>query len=44
MELIGVIGYGIAALAFTVLAVLLAIAWEGRARGFSLILAANQQP
>ena len=41
MEQIGVIGYGIAALAFTALGVLLAIAWEGRARGFSLILAAT---
>jgi putative PEP-CTERM system histidine kinase len=39
VEQTGVIGYGIAALAFTVLGVLLAIAWEGRARGFSLILA-----
>jgi len=41
VEHTGVIGYGIAALAFTVLGVLLAIAWEGRARGFSLILAAT---
>lgn len=40
MVQVGVIGYGIATLAFTVLGVLLAIAWQGRARGFSLILAA----
>jgi len=40
VERVGVIGYGIAALAFAVLVVLLAIAWKGRSRGFGLILAA----
>ena len=39
MELAGILGYGLAALAFAVLAILLAIGWEGRSRGLSLVLA-----
>jgi putative PEP-CTERM system histidine kinase len=41
VELAGIIGYGLAALAFLVLAVLLAVGWEGRTRGLRLILAAG---
>ena len=39
MAVIGVAGYAIAALAFLVLSVLLAVGWEGRARGVWLIAA-----
>lgn len=39
MAVIGVAGYAFAALAFLVLAVLLAVGWEGRARGAWLIAA-----
>ena len=41
MELAGVIGYAIASGAFALLAILLAIGWEGRSRGLSLVLAAS---
>ena len=41
MELAGVIGYGLAALAFTALALLLAVGWEGRFNGLSLVLASG---
>ena len=39
MEMAGVVGYAIAALAFAALALLLAVGWEGRSRGLSLVLA-----
>ena len=41
MEMAGVIGYGLAALAFAALALLLAIGWEGRSNGLSLVLASG---
>ncbi|MGE3906709.1 MAG: XrtA/PEP-CTERM system histidine kinase PrsK [Reyranellaceae bacterium] len=40
MEPAGIVGYGVAALAFAALAILLAIGWEGRSRGLGLVLAA----
>lgn len=40
MEGIGIAGYALAAIAFLALAVLLAVGWEGRIRGLSLVLAA----
>ncbi len=39
MEMAGVLGYGLAAFAFAALAMLLAVGWEGRFRGLSLVLA-----
>jgi putative PEP-CTERM system histidine kinase len=41
VQLAGIVGYGFAALAFLVLAVLLAVGWEGRVRGLRLVLAAG---
>jgi putative PEP-CTERM system histidine kinase len=40
VELAGVLGYAIAALAYAVLAILLAVGWEGRSNGLSLVFAA----
>ena len=37
---LGAVGYGIAALGYALLAVLLAVAWEGRGQGWRLIAAA----
>jgi putative PEP-CTERM system histidine kinase len=41
VDLAGVIGYALAAAGFAALAILLAVGWEGRARGLSLILASG---
>ncbi len=40
MELVGLVGYASAAIAFLLLAILLAVGWEGRVRGLGLVLAA----